>query len=200
MSDKDKTHIAAFDFDGTLVFRNTLIDFIFFTFGFWKTVLRFIPLLPGLLRYKLGKISNEEAKTRLFGIFFKDMSAEVFNGLCKKYAQRLEVYLNPEAIQKVRWHQQQGHEVLIVSASIDNWIYPLAELHNIKIVLGTKAEFKEEKLTGKFSTKNCYGPEKANRILQHYPNLHEYELWAYGDTVGDREMLELAQHPYYKTF
>ena len=87
--------------------------------------------------------------------------------------------------------------MLIVSASIDNWVQPF--FPEVK-VLGTQIEVVNGKLTGRFLTKNCYGQEKVNRILALYPNRTDYHLTAYGDSRGDKEMLAFADESYYKPF
>jgi phosphoserine phosphatase len=66
--------------------------------------------------------------------------------------------------------------------------------------VGTQIEIKDGLLTGRFLTKNCYGQEKANRILALYPNRSEYHLTAYGDSRGDKELLAFADESHYKPF
>ncbi len=48
------------------------------------------------------------------------------------------------------------------------------------------------RLTGRFSSRNCYGQEKVNRLLRVEPHRETYRLIAYGDSRGDREMLAFA--------
>jgi len=93
---------------------------------------------------------------------------------------------------------QAGHaEVLIVSASIDYWVQPF--FPEVKVV-GTQVEVEDGCLTGRFLTKNCYGQEKVNRILALYPHRNEYELIAFGDSAGDKELLAFADEAHYKPF
>jgi phosphoserine phosphatase len=40
----------------------------------------------------------------------------------------------------------------------------------------------------------------VNRILALYPHRNEYELIAYGDSAGDKEMLAFADEAHYKPF
>jgi len=55
-------------------------------------------------------------------------------------------------------------------------------------------------VTGKFSTKNYYGIEKANRVQEQY-NLDDYDhIYTYDDNRGDKELLELAYEHSYKPF
>ena len=63
----------------------------------------------------------------------------------------------------------------------------------VTATIGTKVEVDPGgKLTGRFLTKNCYGPEKVNRLLEIEPDRRKYFLYAYGDSRGDKEILEFA--------
>ena len=97
----------------------------------------------------------------------------------------------------VKKAQAEQAEVLIVSASIDNWVQPF--FPEVKVV-GTQVEVKDGHLTGRFLTKNCYGQEKVDRILAIYRHRQEYELIAFGDSRGDKEMLDFADEAHYKPF
>ena len=85
--------------------------------------------------------------------------------------------------------------MLIVSASIDNWVQPF--FPHVR-VLGTQIEVNDGCLTGRFLTKNCYGQEKVNRILTLYPDRNTYHLIAYGDSRGDKELLAFADEAHYQ--
>jgi HAD superfamily phosphoserine phosphatase-like hydrolase len=85
--------------------------------------------------------------------------------------------------------QAEGSKVLIVSASIDNWVQPFFPSFTI---VGTQIEVIDGLLTGRFLTPNCYGQEKVRRILALHPDRSDYHLIAYGDSRGDREMLAFA--------
>jgi len=50
------------------------------------------------------------------------------------------------------------------------------------------------RVTGTLIGGNCRGPAKLQRIREHF-GPDGYELWAYGDSAGDDEMLAAADHP-----
>lgn len=69
------------------------------------------------------------------------------------------------------------------------------------------------RLTGKFKSNNCYGEEKVHRICEAlttstnaYGTLSlsfdrvQYEIEAFGDSRGDKEMLAFANKGHYKPF
>ena len=49
-------------------------------------------------------------------------------------------------------------------------------------------------VTGRLLGGNVRGPEKANR-LRAWLGGDSVELWAYGDSSGDDELLAMADHP-----
>ena len=189
--------IYAFDFDGTLTKRDTLIEFIRYVCGdktfFWG-FLRYSPLL---VLMKLGFYPNWKAKQKVFSYFFKGMSYQDFSQKGRLFAIDKKHLLRHKGVEMVEKAQAEGAEVLIVSASIDNWVQPF--FPKVKII-GTQMEVKDGLLTGRFLTKNCYGQEKVNRILAVYPNRKEYKLIAFGDSEGDKELLAFADEAHYKPF
>lgn len=197
---KNKSVIAAFDFDGTITTKDTLFDFIRFCFGWPKFIIGMLLFLPTFTSYLLKNISNSQAKEKLFGIFFKDFELVQFEILGENYSNKINQILNNEAIEKINWHKNEGHKLIIISASIENWIGPWAKEYGFEKVLATKAEIIDGKLTGKFSSKNCHGAEKVTRLFAEFPERNAYKLYAYGDSSGDTELLKESDFPFFKKF
>ena len=189
--------IYAFDFDGTITTKDTLIEFIRYAKGSMALGLGFMRYAHLLVLMKIGLYPNYKAKQKVFAHFFKDTTLDDFNALCKAFAASSSHLLRPNAIEAINHAIKEGSEVLIVSASIDNWVQPF--FPQVKVV-GTQIEVIDGKLTGRFLSKNCYGQEKVNRILSLYPNRQDYHLTAYGDSRGDKEMLAFADESYFKPF
>src|SRR5690606_1298588 len=134
-------------------------------------------------------ISNNVAKEKLFKIFFSGMPVNQFNEFSESFISSIEKVINPDALERIKWHQDRQHQVVIVSASAENWIQPWASKYGIDIVLATQLQVTDQVITGKFLTQNCYGTEKVDRLLKQYPNKEDYILYAYGDSKGDKELL-----------
>ena len=181
--------IVAFDFDGTLTTRDTLIAFIRYACGTPRFLLGFLLHAPLLVLMKLRLYSNGKAKQRLFTWFFRGMPFESFDALCQSFARTHRHLLRPETVRLLEQALTEGAEVLVVSASIDNWVQPFFPTVT---VLGTQIEVIDGRLTGHFLTPNCYGQEKVRRILALHPDRSSYRLTAYGDSRGDRELLAFA--------
>ena len=186
--------VYAFDFDGTLTTRDTLLAFIRYACGTRAFLLGFLRYAHQLVLMKLGFYPNWKAKQHIFSYFFKDIDLEAFNTLCRQFAADNRQLLRPQGLQLVAQALHEGADVLIVSASIDNWVQPFFPEVT---VLSTQIEVIDGRLTGRFLTKNCYGQEKVNRILALYPDRRSYHLTAYGDSRGDKELLAFADDPHW---
>lgn len=192
--------LALFDFDGTITTKDSLVDFIQYVVGrpaYYLGLLRSSPILSA---YALKLIPNHIAKEKLIAYFFKEWDAERFKRETDRYAlKEIDKIIRPQAMEKIRWHQGKGHQVVIVSASVECWLKAWCDKNDIDLI-ATRLEIKENRLTGRFATKNCYGIEKANRVQESY-DLSAYEyIYAYGDSRGDRELLALSDESHYKPF
>ena len=118
----------------------------------------------------------------------------------KQYGETFAKIVNrdtrPEIVEALRVHYQSGHRIVIVSASIGDWIRPWASHNNVYNVIATEVEVDTNGcLTGRFLTANCHGSEKVVRIKQMFPDIENMKTWAYGDSRGDDEMLSIVNHP-----
>ncbi len=193
-----KYTIAAFDFDGTIINRDSMWGFMKKTHHPFSIIINLILAFPFLLLYKLKLLSNGKAKQLLFSRFYRNWPVDKFNTICMSFQSFVKQSIRPEVYQYLRDHLNAGHKVIIVSASAENWIIPWAKEEGVDAVLATQLEVNTEgKLTGQFSSPNCYGKEKVKRILEKYPERDCYKLIAYGDSKGDFEMLQMADESHY---
>ena len=192
--------LAFFDFDGTITTHDSLIKFIRYAFGDIKTILGMTLLSPMLIAYKLKFIPNYKAKQWMLSYFFKGMDEKEFKKLAQDFSlNQIDTFLRPKAMEKIAWHKEKRHKIVLVSASIECWLKPWCDRNGLGLI-ATKMEVINGKISGKFLSKNCYGIEKANRIKEIH-NLDDYDhIYAYGDSKGDKELLELADSKYYRVF
>lgn len=192
--------IAAFDFDGTILSRDSLPDFLIRTCGRMAFVLR-LPLIISLkLAAIAGILSTHRAKELVISSFLRGMKKETFDRACRLYSLQIPEMVYPAAIREIRKHREEGNEVVIISASVPDWIRPWAETEGISQVEGTELEVKDGVLTGRFSTPNCKGAEKVRRLRKLFPDVASETLYVYGDSSGDKELLAIADVPHYQPF
>ena len=171
---------------------------------------------PLLVLMKLHLFPNWKAKQLIFAHLFAGMRIEKFDALCRDFAEEYQHLLRPKGVTLVHEALVAGAQVFIVSASIDNWVRPFFKVRGLDgvWVLGTQIEVIDGRLTGKFKSNNCYGEEKVHRICEALttttanaystPSLSfdrtQYDIEAFGDSRGDKEMLAFANKGHYKPF
>ncbi len=145
-------------------------------------------------------IPNWRGKERMLTWFFAGETIDSFNLKSDEFCRHVVPNLiRPKALVEIDKHRNAGATVVVVSASAENWIAPWCRTLGLNC-LATQLEVVDNKLTGKIKGFNCYGPEKENRLRSCY-KLEEFdEVYAYGDSKGDLEMLALAQQKFYKPF
>ena len=187
--------LAVFDFDGTLISGDSFILFAIHAkgkAGFMRSLIR---TSPYLVAWKLGLCSAGKAKEKLFRALFKGMRIVDFKSYSRTFADVLENYVNRDVLEAMLKHKASGHCVMILSASVPEWIRPWAGRHGVTEVYGTGMEIDGNgKLTGKFSTPNCRGKEKVCRLLELKPARHTYSLWSYADSKSDYPLLKVSDH------
>lgn len=193
--------VYAFDFDGTLTKKDTFLAFIEYAKGYGKTFWGFFLFSPILILMKLRLFPNWKAKQMVFSWFFKGMNINEFNQICHEFADRNQCIIRTRGWDTIRKALANGEQVIIITASIENWVKPFfKEFGNQIKVEGTKIDVRINQITGQFLTQNCYGVEKTKRLKEVFPYRQAYELIAFGDSNGDRYLLNEADESHYKPF
>lgn len=192
--------LAVFDFDGTLTTKDTFLELIKFQKGnlyFW---LGFLKMSPIIFLHLLKFIPNWRAKEYVLTHFFKGTSLTDFQLKCDNFSMEfIPKLLRNEALRKLEFHEKQGHDIVVVSASAENWLSGWCKNRNIRLI-ATRLDVADGLISGKLLGRNCYGPEKLIRLKQEIC-LDDYaEVHVYGDSKGDKDILEIASHSYYRKF
>jgi phosphatidylglycerophosphatase C len=195
-----KKRIAFFDFDGTITTHDTFLELIKFYKGNFKFYLGFLINAPFIIAWKAGIISNQAAKEKVLKYFFGGLPVTTFQQRCDEFAStRIPILIRSKALLEIEKLRAAGAEIVIVSASAENWIAAWCKENNIQLA-GTKLQVKNNVLTGKIEGHNCHGEEKVNRIHSGFDLSRYDEIYCYGDTKGDKPMLGLATFSFYKPF
>ncbi|GAB3043879.1 HAD-IB family hydrolase [Acinetobacter apis] len=190
-----KKNIAFFDFDGTLYLKDSFTGFVFYVLGRRYVLKKGVFLLPWINKYYLGLYSPPDMRKLLFKAMFAQQKEAHVSQAGAQYAISLLADLDPKLLAQLRQHQALGHDVVLVSASLNIYLTPLAELLKMQLIC-TDVEVSKGLFTGHYATADCSGIEKKKRILQAY-NLSDYDvIYAYGNSFEDQEMLALADCAY----
>ena len=198
--------VAAFDFDGTLTRGDSLLPFLRGGLGWPRLLVALLRCSPWLVGYALHLISNDVAKARLLRVTLSGRSTAEMQLWTERWlANSLPGELRDWTMARLAWHQQAGHCCVMVSASSDIYLKRAAEHLGFDALICTELEQQAGVMTGRMKTPNCYGQQKVLRLKawlagRYGPALGpSVTLYAYGDTSGDKPMLRLAQHAWYRS-
>lgn len=193
--------VAAFDFDATLTNRDTVVPFLrrFTTIPRFATSL--VPHASSLVAVAARRDRDglRELATRL--VFTDRPVTDVEREAVAHAAAIAGSWLRPDTTARLNWHTEQGHRVVIVSASYEQYVRVVAERLGDVGVAATRLDVVDGRCTGDLLGANCRGPEKVRRLdawlRERGLDRAEITLYAYGDSSGDRELLAAADHPHW---
>ncbi|MEO7401314.1 MAG: HAD-IB family hydrolase [Polaromonas sp.] len=197
--------VAAFDFDGTLTRRDTFTPFLARGLGWPRFLWALLRCSPWLLAYALRLVPNHVAKARLMRATLSGRSsAEMQDWTARWLAYDFPGQLQDWTMTRLAWHRQAGHCCVLVSASPDIYLRRVAEQLGFDALICTEMAVEGGRLTGLMRTPNCHGEQKVLRLnawLSERFGLASFAgmtLYAYGDSWGDKPMLRLAGHAWYR--
>lgn len=183
--------LAVYDFDGTMIPGDSIVAYLRFAFR------RGCLSLPALIRAgmsglmsRFGLISPGEAKARALR-FHSALAPEKSAGLDSDFAEILLKRLRPDALTRMAGDNAAGRRIVLLSASTDNYMHPLAERLGVDALICTRLDDLPEG--------NCRGAAKAERLnawLKKQGLEADFPASAaYGDSLSDEPVLALMGHP-----
>jgi phosphatidylglycerophosphatase C len=187
--------VAAFDFDGTLSRRDSLVPFLRRLCGDPPVLAAILTRLPLLLAAGAGRVSRGRAKEALLRPLLGGRLLADVEPVAGAFASRLlGSGMWPPGMERLEWHRGRGDDVVIVSASPELYLAPLGRALGVRAVLATGLEVDARgRLTGRLAGDNVRGAEKVAR-LDAWLAGDPAEVWAYGNSDGDRQLLARAEH------
>ena len=192
----DGRPIAAFDFDGTITRRDTMLLFLTAVRSRPAVARVFARRSPQLLVALQGGPARDRAKRLI--------SQDILGGLTREEAEAAAGYtagvvwgslVRADTAARLRRHQEAGHRVVVVSASFEAYVRPVARQLGVDEVIATRWEVDGGgRLTGRLSGPNVRGPAKVELLADLLGD--DFRLdYAYGNSGGDAAMLARARHP-----
>lgn len=188
--------LAAFDFDGTLCSRDCVVPFMREVAGTGRLIGRLLAA-PHRLLPALGRRDRDELKALAAAAAFRRRSVDEVSAMAARFADTVvDGWLRPDVLDVLESYRAGGARVVIVSASFELYLVPIAERLGIDAALGTRLEARDGHYTGRLDGPNCRTAEKVRRLDQWLES-EELErsaitLHAYGDSKGDLELLAAA--------
>jgi|SRR6185295_3957268 len=191
-------NLALFDFDGTITRGDTFTPFLRFAIQPSRAVWSGLLISPVLIAHRLRLVSTTSTRPIVARAGFRGVPADGVRALGQRYAAEvLPSVLEAQAMERLEWHRRQGDTVVVVSAGLDVYLGPWCAAHGVQLIC-TELEEQRGRMTGEYRRGDCSGPIKAALIRETF-DLDRFEnVYAYGDTPEDREMLALANRKFYR--
>lgn len=190
--------IAFFDLDYTLLNASSGLIYLKEIIKQRRAPLWFVGQIG--VRYQLKTLDFGQAHARLItyvGRYGKTEAARFFE---KRVTRQILSRLTDAGQATIEWHKGQGHRVVIISASIEEIVQPVAAHLGLKQdYLCTRLAVKGDYYTGELDGPVCYGPGKVHWAkqwaAQNNLDFPRFASYFYTDSASDLPLLELATHP-----
>jgi HAD superfamily phosphoserine phosphatase-like hydrolase len=171
-----------YDFDHTIYRGDASLDFIIFCLGRHPALLRFLPSqAAALFLYAIGKWDRKQIKQVAFA----------FLGSLKNIDEDVEAFWVKHERKVEAWYMgRRKPSDIIISASPEFLLAPVATKLGVKNLIGTKMNAKTGKITGK----NCRAEEKVARLEQYDNKITIANC--YSDSMSDLPLLKLATNAF----
>lgn len=181
--------LALFDFDHTILSADSSGEFIRFAFQQSANRQRMLKMATPLFKMLSVSPRTEWRRNWLYYQFavggkshkrMENLKHDFYHHLFKH--KRVGAYVS--AMDKIWEHQKSGHDVVVISGSLQWLLEELCERLNIRdvTIYGSRKDW------------FCYGPNKVI-TLQDNINLTNYqEIHGYSDSAADIPMLRLCTH------
>lgn len=190
--------LYCFDFDGTITTKDTMFLFLKFynPSRFYFQFLRHIPLFI-LMKIKLA--NTEKVKKSLIASVIKNEKETKLNETAQQFFEAYKNSIIRTTAMDFIKNIDENSTPYLVTASLDVWVKPFADYFKFGCI-STLAKYEDGVFTGDFASKNCNGQEKVNRIKATIDTSKFDKTIAFGDTSGDKQMLDWADESYFKFF
>lgn len=138
--------VAAFDFDGTISYFDTLLPFLWSFKGAVKTSTSLLWDVPSYAAYACHLKTRQETKEILLTRFLKDMDFKALEKKATFFASEYLPYLiKPQALDCIQWHLSQDHYLVLISANLDLYLQPWSQKAGFQNVISSSLEYDSQR-------------------------------------------------------
>ena len=189
--------IAVFDFDGTLIKKDSMILLFFRYFNLSiRNVPRFCRLTLETLKYFLKVYSQKEFKEIYINLIISSSRFKEVGALFDDFSKYLLGLVFMGAKEKIIELKNKGYKTILLSASPDLYLEKISRELGFSELICTKTVCSDSKIV--VSGLNCYGKNKIKMLLDSFSEdrVNWKGSYCYSDSESDRALLNLFGNPY----
>jgi HAD superfamily hydrolase (TIGR01490 family) len=193
-----KDSVALFDLDGTITRGDTFVAFLAFLLVRRPQRLLHCFGLPWVVAsFKFGFGTNAQTKIAFLAAVAAGCSREEMQAFVDAFVDHvLSRMVKAKAVERIRWHREQGHRVLLVTSGLDLYATAIGKRLGFDEVLATRAAWDANRITGGLVDANLRGCAKVNAVERALFPLggRPAIVYAYSDHHSDLPLLRYADH------
>ena len=187
--------IAFFDLDGTITHHDTLFPLVLRLLTRHPGRLpRLLLVIPAVVRFAFDRdralLKQALLRATIRGLTRAELDATSREFVRATLAQRSF----QDALAAIRRHREQGHYLVLMSASVDFYVPEFGRQLGFDQVISTGVAWNGDRLDGTLTTANRRGEEKARCLRELVAERSDSQSFAYGNSASDLPHLRLAQH------
>ena len=189
--------IAVFDFDGTLIKKDSMVLFFFRYFKLSiKNLPNFCRLIFETLKYFLRIYSQKQFKEKYINLIIASSRFNDLEALFNDFSKYILDLIPKTAKEKIIEFNKRGHKTILLSASLDLYLEKISKGLGFSELICTWTTCSDDRIV--ISSLNCYGKNKIKMLLSKYKEdgVDWKGSYCYTDSESDRELLSLFGNPY----
>ena len=184
--------IAVFDFDGTIIKKDSLMLFFrqYFKLS-WKTLPSLFNLSFYSLKFFLKLYSQKQIKEKLINLAISASQIKNLDITGTDFAVFMMGFILPDARKEIAHFEAKGYDTVLLSASPDFYLKHISSMLGFSCLICTKTEIKNGSIIIKGD--NCYGENKVKMLIEKYKNnkIDWDKSYCFADNKSDLSLLKL---------
>jgi len=189
--------IAIFDFDGTLIKRDSMVLFFLRYFNFsWKNIPDLFRLNLETIKFFLKIYSQKQYKEKFLNLVINSSKIKDPEKIADGFSEYLLRLVFKDAKKEISKLKENGFELVLLSASPDFYLEKIKDSLGFSKLICTKTNMKNGKII--ICGEDCYGENKIKMLLDEYKkeDVNWEESYCFADNKSDRHLLGLFGNAY----
>ncbi|WNJ97261.1 HAD-IB family hydrolase [Vibrio ruber] len=190
-------NIAFFDFDETVITGKSMFIFLkeYSQQYRLKCGLSFYEVMDSINELSDAGVSREDINRYYYSIL-KDEEQSQIRMVAENIFYKKCYHFNVMVVEKIKFHQKRGDDVVFVSGAMKDIIYPMMKALGVQHSLCSEPIVKDGYYTGELS-KVSIGYHKAEHASKYAKSYNQslVDCYAYGDHISDLDLLLLVGNP-----
>lgn len=193
--------LAIFDFDGTLILKDTLPCLGSEWVKQGKSKMRYyqiyLSLIPLLLFYKAGWTSRELMKYKAmlrFQTIFRGMTRNEIENFFRQAYGGIRAYLSPTIIEEVHRAKVEGFHLVLLSGAYTDLLQLVADEFGFETVIGAQLHYNNDYIDYSREISFVDGESKLQYIENYFAgtSIDWAKSKSFGDSYSDLPVLEMT--------